>query len=163
MDFEVNEDLNAYALVREHYGILSHAVSNQHGAVVKTIGDAIMATFDRPVDAVAAGLEMLSELHRMNQSSVQGILVLKVGIHHGAAISVTLNDRIDYFGQTVNIASRVQASADGDELLLTDEMFTSDGVSGLLEESGCRVGSVRIPLKGIDEALTVYRVAGPVH
>ncbi|MEO6207600.1 MAG: DUF5939 domain-containing protein, partial [Candidatus Limnocylindrales bacterium] len=104
-------DLNAYALVREHYGILSHAVSEQHGAVIKTIGDAIMATFDRPVDAVAAGLEMLRELPRMNTSPVHGDLVLKVGVHHGAAISVTLNDRVDYFGQTVNIAARVQSSA----------------------------------------------------
>ena len=156
-------DLNAYALVREHYGILSHAVSNQHGAVVKTIGDAIMATFNRPVEAVAAGLEMLRELPKMNQSSAHGDLVLKVGIHHGAAISVTLNDRVDYFGQTVNLASRVQGSAGGDEMVLTEEMFTSEGVSELLQESGCRVGSVQIPLKGIDEPLTIYKVAGPLH
>ena len=37
---------------------------------------------------------------------------LKIGIHHGAAIAVTLNDELDYFGQTVNIASRVQEMAD---------------------------------------------------
>ena len=156
-------DLNAYALVREHYGILSHAVSNQHGAVVKTIGDAIMATFNQPVEAVVAGLEMLRELRRMNQSSVHGDLVLKVGIHRGAAISVTLNDRIDYFGQTVNIASRVQASADGDALYLTEELFTSAGVSELLEQSRCQIDSVRIPLKGIDEPVKIYKVAGPTQ
>ena len=57
-------DLNAYALVRQHYGILHHAVSDHHGAVIKTIGDAIMATFDRPMDAVAAGLEMLRDFPR---------------------------------------------------------------------------------------------------
>ena len=153
-------DLNAYALVREHYGILSHAVSNSHGAVVKTIGDAIMATFNRPVDAVAAGLEMLRELRRMNQSSVHGDLVLKVGIHHGAAISVTLNDRIDYFGQTVNIAARVQGSSGGGELLLTAETFASEGVSKLLEESGYRAEPIRIPLRGIDDPLLIYRVPG---
>lgn len=99
----------------------------------------------------------------MNQSSVHGDLVLKVGMHCGAAISVTLNDRVDYFGQTVNIASRVQGSAGGDELLLTEEMFTADGVSELLRELGCQVGSVRIPLKGIDEPLKLYQVASPVH
>ena len=49
-------DLNAYALVREHYGILTKAVVDQHGAVVKTIGDAIMAAFTQPLDAVGAGL-----------------------------------------------------------------------------------------------------------
>jgi class 3 adenylate cyclase len=152
-------DLNAYALVREHYGILSQAVSAHHGAVIKTIGDAIMATFDRPVDAVAAGLEMLRELPRMNQSSVHGDLVLKVGVHHGAAISVTLNDRVDYFGQTVNIASRVQGSAAGGEMLLTEETFDADGVADLLDVSDHQVTSGRVPLRGIDEPLTIYRVA----
>lgn len=154
-------DLNAYALVREHYGILSHAVSRQHGAVIKTIGDAIMATFDRPVDAVAAGLEMLRELPRMNQSSVHGDLVLKVGVHHGAAISVTLNDRVDYFGQTVNIAARVQGSAAGDEMLLTEETYQADGVADLLGRSESRVESARIELRGVDDPLLVYRISTP--
>jgi class 3 adenylate cyclase len=154
-------DLNAYALVREHYGILSHAVSNQHGAVVKTIGDAIMATFDRPVDAVAAGLEMLAELRTMNRTSVHGDLVLKVGIHRGAAIAVTLNDRVDYFGQTVNIASRVQGSAGGDEMYLTEAMYATPGVPELLADAGCAVGPILVPLKGIDDPLTIYRVTSP--
>jgi hypothetical protein len=106
-------DLNAFALVREHYGVLNKAILNQHGAVVKTIGDAIMATFNQPVEAVGAGLEMLKELRKLNQASRRGDLILKIGIHRGAAISVNLNDSIDYFGQTVNIASRVQSSAGG--------------------------------------------------
>jgi class 3 adenylate cyclase len=154
-------DLNAYALVREHYGILSHAVSNQHGAVVKTIGDAIMASFDRPVDAVAAALEMLRELRAMNQTSVHGPLLLKVGIHRGAAIAVTLNDRVDYFGQTVNIASRVQGSAGGDELYLSEEMYASPGVSELLHDAHSEVASVLVPLRGIDEPLTIHKVTHP--
>jgi len=154
-------DLNAYALVRQHYGILSHCVTRQHGAVVKTIGDAIMATFEHPIEAVTAGLEMLRELPGMNQSSAHGEMLLKVGVHHGAAISVTLNDQVDYFGQTVNIASRVQGSADGNEMLLTEEMLGSDGVSELLEASGCRVEAAEVALRGIEEPLHVYRVSAP--
>ena len=154
-------DLNAYALVRQHYGILSHCVTRQHGAVVKTIGDAIMATFEHPKEAVAAGLDMLREMPGMNRSSVHGELVLKVGAHHGAAISVTLNDQVDYFGQTVNIASRVQGSADGNQMLLTQAMFGSDGVPELLEASGCRVDSAEVALRGIEEPLQVYRVSSP--
>jgi class 3 adenylate cyclase len=153
-------DLNAYALVREHYGILNKAVLNQHGAVIKTIGDAIMASFVQPLDAVAAGLEMLSHLHQMNQESHQGDLVLKIGIHRGAAISVTLNERIDYFGQTVNIASRVQGSAGGDEIFLTEEIYASSGVLDLLQKNNCRIESVPVQLKGIEEQLNIYRVTG---
>jgi class 3 adenylate cyclase len=154
-------DLNAYALVREHYGVLNTAILNQHGAIVKTIGDAIMANFTQPVDAVSAGLEMLGGLRQLNQSSPHGGLVLKIGIHRGAAIAVTLNNRIDYFGQTVNIASRVQGSAGGDEIYLTEEIYTAAGVAELLQAHQRKIESILIPLKGIDEPVKIYKVIGP--
>ena len=154
-------DLNAYALVREHYGILNKTVVDQHGAVVKTIGDAIMAAFVQPVDAVGAGLEMLRNLRMLNKDSQRGDLVLKIGIHRGAAISVTLNEKIDYFGQTVNIASRVQGSAGGDEIFLTEEIYRAAGVLDLLKKFGCNIESNQIQLRGIDELVKVYKVRAP--
>ena len=153
-------DLNAYALVREHYGILKKAVWDQHGAVVKTIGDAIMAAFTEPVQAVGAGLEMLRNLRPLNKAPQHGSLILKIGIHRGAAISVTLNEQIDYFGQTVNIASRVQGSAGGDEIYLTEEIYRAAGVEELLQKYGCSIEPVQIQLRGIEEQAKVYRVTG---
>ncbi len=154
-------DLNAYALVREHYGVLNTAILNQHGAIVKTIGDAIMANFNQPVEAVGAALEMLGGLRQLNQSSQHGGLILKIGIHRGAAIAVTLNNRIDYFGQTVNIASRVQGSAGGDEIYLTEEIYSSPGVLDLLQKHDCKIESVLIELKGIEGQVKIYKVTGP--
>ena len=58
---------------------------------------------------------------------------LKIGLHHGAAIAVTLNDELDYFGQTVNIASRVQEMADADEIWITEDVWNYPGVQALLE------------------------------
>ena len=153
-------DLNAYALVREHYGVLNTAILNQHGAIVKTIGDAIMANFNHPVEAVGAALEMLGGLRELNQSSHHGGLSLKLGIHRGAAIAVTLNNRIDYFGQTVNIASRVQGSAGGDEIYLTEEIYTSPGVLDLLQQHSCKIESILIELKGIEGQVKIYKVTG---
>jgi class 3 adenylate cyclase len=151
-------DLNAFALVREHYGVLNKAILNQHGAVVKTIGDAIMATFNQPVEAVGAGLEMLKELRRLNQASHRGDLILKIGIHRGAAISVNLNDSIDYFGQTVNIASRVQSSAGGEEIFLTEGIYFSEGVQDLLHVQHCQTEPVQVQLRGIEEQVKIYKV-----
>jgi class 3 adenylate cyclase len=154
-------DLNAYALVREHYGVLNAAILNQHGAIVKTIGDAIMANFNHPAEAVGAALEMLGGLRQLNQSSPHGGLILKIGIHRGAAIAVTLNNRIDYFGQTVNIASRVQGSAGGDEIYLTEEIHSAPGVSDLLQKHDCKIESVLLELKGIEGQVKIYKVTGP--
>jgi len=133
---------------------------NQHGAIVKTIGDAIMANFNQPVEAVRAALEMLGGLRQLNRSSQHGGLILKIGIHRGAAIAVTLNNRIDYFGQTVNIASRVQGSAGGDEIYLTEEIYSSSGVLDLLQEHGCKIESISLELKGIEGQVKIYKVTG---
>ena len=76
--------------------------------MVKTIGDAVMATFPTPDRALAAALRMRAAMDHLNAERGGQDLLLKIGIHEGPCLAVMLNDRQDYFGQTVNIASRVQ-------------------------------------------------------
>ena len=99
-------DLVAYDLVRAHFRVLHEIVAAESGAVVKTIGDAVMATFPTPDRAMAAALKMREAL-----KNLKGDLLLKIGIHEGPCLAVSLNDRQDYFGRTVNIAARVQGLA----------------------------------------------------
>jgi hypothetical protein len=116
-------DLKAFSLVQQHFDRLARVIKSRDGATIKTIGDAIMASFLRPSDAVEAALLMQKEIEGFNAKYGQRELVLKIGIHKGASIVVTLNDRLDLFGQTVNIASRVQGLAGADEIFVTqDEM-----------------------------------------
>lgn len=89
-------DLVAYDLVRAHFGVLNEIVAAERGAVVKTIGDAVMATFPTPDRAMAAALKMREAL-----KDLKGDLLLKIGIHEGPCLAVSLNDRQDYFGRTV--------------------------------------------------------------
>ena len=154
-------DLNAFARVREHYGVLNTAIVNEHGVVVKTIGDAIMAAFMQPDAALCAAFRMLRDLRTLNTASQDGDLVLKIGIHRGAAISVTLNERLDYFGQTVNIAARVQGLAGGNEIYVTDDIYGSPGVPELLRDHHCSIEPMQIELKGIVGGAKVYKLTGP--
>src|SRR6185295_7561095 len=101
-------DLVAYDLVRQHFRVLHEIVAAEAGAVVKTIGDAVMATFPTPDRALAAALRMRDAMRDFNAKHPGENLLLKIGLHEGPCLAVMLNDRADYFGQTVNIASRVQ-------------------------------------------------------
>src|SRR5205807_9429219 len=114
-------DLAAFDLVRAHFQVLNEIVATEAGAVVKTIGDAVMATFSTPDRAVAAALRMREAMHRLNdgRNGNGHDLLLKIGIHEGPCLAVVLNDRQDYFGTTVNIASRVQGLADSRSILAT--------------------------------------------
>ena len=104
-------------MVREHFALLAAIVRDHDGAVVKTIGDAVMASFSDPAQAVRAALAMQAEIG----SSAQGVrdLVLKVGVHAGPSVVVTLNDRLDYFGSTVNMAARLQGQSTGGDIVLS--------------------------------------------
>src|ERR1700738_808389 len=102
-------DLAAFDLVRAHFHALLEIISSEKGAVVKTIGDAVMATFIRPEHAIVAGLRMRAAMDVLNVERGTRDLVVKIGIHEGPGLAVMLNERQDYFGQTVNIAARVQS------------------------------------------------------
>jgi class 3 adenylate cyclase len=151
-------DLNAYSQVQRHFERLLDVTVRHNGAVVKTIGDAIMAAFVTPSDAVGAAIKMRSEIERLNEARAARDFILKIGIHRGPSIAVTLNDRLDYFGQTVNIASRVEHLAEGDEICLTEEVYDAPGVADLLTPYAKRRDHSH--LKGVQQDVAVFRIQG---
>lgn len=148
-------DLKAYYLVRQHFDTLSRVIAHNSGAIVKTIGDAVMATFMTPVEAVRAAIEMLQEIETFNQT-ISDDIILKIGIHRGPSIAVALNDRLDYFGQTVNIAARVQALAGAGEICISGDAHVYPGVEALL--GTCEVALERANVKGVSERLDVCKI-----
>lgn len=154
-------DLNAFSLVQRHFERLQDVTVRSHGAIIKTIGDAVMAAFLNPADAVVAALAMRSEIAGFNRGQPDRQLILKIGIHKGAAIAVTLNERLDYFGQTVNIASRVQHLADADEIYVSESAYEDTGVKAAVEPY--RVESKIAKLRGIHQDLRVFCIAAPTE
>ena len=148
-------DPQAYFLVRQHFDTLGNVIHHHEGAAVKTIGDAVMAAFMTPLDAVQAALEMLQEIEAFNRN-ISDKLVLKIGIHTGHSIVVTLNDRLDYFGQTVNIAARVQGLADAGEIYISEEVYNFPGVQETLAQ--CQILPEQVAVKGVSEKLQVYKI-----
>ena len=149
-------DPKAYFLVRQHFETLGEVVKRYEGATVKTIGDAVMATFMTPLDAVRAALEMLRDIEAFNQN-IPDKLVLKIGIHTGHSIVVTLNDRLDYFGQTVNIASRIQGLADAGDIYMSEDVYTFPGVQEAIAH--CSLASAQVAVKGVSEKIQVYKIS----
>ena len=153
-------DLAAFDLVRSHFGALLEAVAAEGGAVVKTIGDAVMATFATPDRALRAAMRMREEMRKINEARGSEDLALNIGLHSGPCLAVMLDDRQDYFGQTVNIASRVQGLAEPDAILATKPIIESSEVARLLNESSYRTKPRQssLPLRGVSEAFEIYEV-----
>ncbi len=149
-------DAAAYHLVREHFAFLARIVRSHGGAVVKTIGDAIMAAFSDPADALRAALEAQREVGAFNRSEGGQNLVIKLGLHEGPCIAVTLNGRLDYFGTSVNMAARLQAQSRGDDVVLSKEIFANPAIGALLD--GMAVSEESIHLKGFAEPVSFCRL-----
>ena len=150
-------DLRALELVRDHFGRLEEVVRRQRGAVVKTIGDAVMAVFAEPERALAAAAGMSRAVRRIDADG--GHLVLNVGIHSGACVAIDTNHQIDYFGSAVNIASRVQGAAKGGEILATDEVWDAPAVAGMAEDLGLAEVRGVVELRGVASSVVVHRLS----
>jgi len=151
-------DLVAYDLVRQHFRVLYEIVASEAGAVVKTIGDAVMATFPTPDRALAAALRMREAMQKINAERGNEDLLLKIGIHEGPCLAVNLNDRQDYFGQTVNMASRVQGLATSRTIFATRSIIADARAVKILESSGLHPIEQRAALRGISDDALVYEI-----
>ena len=149
-------DARAYQLVRHHFDYLREQVRGHNGAIVKTVGDAVMAAFADPVDALHAGLEIQRNLTRFNEERGGTPIVIKMGLHAGPSIAVTSNDGIDYFGATVNLAARLEKESRGSDIILSGTLAQDPGVSGVLKQF--KPIRDRASLKGFDEEIPITRI-----
>lgn len=156
-------DAPAFGQVMNHFDLLRTAISTHNGALVKTIGDAVMAVFRRPADAVNAILEAQANLRKASELGV--LLELKAGLHFGPCIAVNLNDRLDYFGTTVNLASRLVDLSSGVDLILSNELYQDPEVTTLLASPEFQQSKQQLhiaTLKGFEnEILEVWRIPNP--
>jgi class 3 adenylate cyclase len=146
-------DAAAYNVVREHFALLAAIVRDHDGAVVKTIGDAVMASFGDPAHAVRAALSMQARIADQDLS-------LKLGVHMGPSVVVTLNDRLDYFGSTVNMAARLQGQSEGGDVVLSRAVADDPAVQTVIADVSRR--EEEVALKGFDRPVGFVRLAPPV-
>jgi class 3 adenylate cyclase len=151
-------DLAAFDLVRAHFHALLEIISSEAGAVVKTIGDAVMATFIRPEQALAAALRMRAAMERLNDERGTKDLVVKIGIHEGPCLAVMLNERQDYFGQTVNIAARVQGLSTSQAIHVTGPVISAHAVEAILQKASITPIQKHAALRGIADKMLVYEI-----
>ena len=120
------------------------------------MGDAVMAAFQQPAAAMRA---MLKAQQAIASAAHSPSLVLKVGLHFGPTIAVTLDNRLDYFGTTVNVAARLEGLSSGGDLIISDTVRNDPEVLELLQASNLVTESFAATLKGLGtDQIRVWRV-----
>lgn len=151
-------DVKAYKLVREHFKILFNVIEKNNGIIIKTIGDSVMASFQKPIDSIRASFEMQEKIKSLIIPETENPLEVKFGIHQGNVIVVNLNDKLDYFGQTVNLSSRIQGLGKNNEIFFSEQIFNDLKVKEFLIERVLELKKYTVSLRGITEEKNVFAV-----
>lgn len=151
-------DAAAFGLVQDHFELLQEKIEANEGVIVKTIGDAVMASFVDETHAVKAAVEMQKAFpdFRAARTQSNGVF-LKVGVYAGPCYAVSANGLLDYFGQTVNVAARLQGQAHDAEIVMTEEAVARAQKAGLLEEMECDE-PFSASLKGVEPVVGAVRM-----
>lgn len=136
--YSTHGDAQAFSLVHAHFTLLDDVVSEYDGVRVKTIGDALMAAFIEPAQALRAAVEAQHRFSAWARSlEMDSPPGLRVGLHWGPALAVHTDQAgLDYFGGTVNLAARCEGVAQQGEVVLTQALADAPGVAAVLAEHG---------------------------
>jgi class 3 adenylate cyclase len=114
--WDVRGDIEGRLMVDKHNRLLFPVIREYRGRVLKTIGDAIMASFRSPEDALKAAIGIQQALAHEREHNDNFYIKVRIGIHTGMAIV----EHDDVFGDVVNMASRIENEASGDEILVSE-------------------------------------------
>lgn len=149
-------DAPAFRIVSDHFGVIRDIVARYEGAIVKTIGDAVMAVFVNPANCFKAAVELDEKVQAVTCDGMP--LRLRVGMHAGPCIAMRANERIDYFGTTVNLAARLQSLANAGEVTMGKDDASRPDISPLLRAFAARATNEELAIKGFARPVEVVRL-----
>lgn len=144
----------AFDRVVAHFEILRKNVEANQGAIVKTIGDAVMAVFSTPEAGIRAAIGILRDFARHNAVHPDWPLRIRMALNAGPALVVNLNEQLDYFGTTVNLAAKLERQSRCNQLLIPRDMAKYLP----MDAPGIAVESDKVALPGERERISVVRV-----
>ena len=142
-------DPAAFVTVKRHFQTVFAAIAEHRGAVVKTIGDAAMGAFTDPLDAVRAAEAI------QHAFGADAAVRLRISINTGPCIAVRLNANLDYFGNAVNLAAKLQGVVDAAQIVVSEATYRAPGVAEHLASRGAE--SLAAEVKGLARPVAAWR------
>ena len=155
-------DRKTFSLAKEFVRILSNTIEKNGGVPVKTIGDVVMGSFIDPGKAFRAAVKALRQLIKHNQNKPESErLEIKMGLHNGPVLVVTLNNRLDYVGLTVHNTVNIKNTALPNEIVITQDLFNNSSVKRSILSVTDTVQRQQIQFNGNPDTYTLYHIKIP--
>ncbi len=115
--WDLHGDTIGRLMIDKHNRLISTVIERYHGKIIKHIGDSIMASFNTPASALKASIGVQQILEKQRNEDENFRIKVRIGVHTGKAL---VEDK-DVFGDTVNLAARVQGRAKGNEIYISND------------------------------------------
>ena len=119
-------DQAACSQILRHLQNMASIVASNSGCVIKTMNDGLNTVFPSTSNAIAAATQIA-------KSSIEWNVSIKQAIHQGSAIVATINDRLDYFGETPQFLEELLQRSLPNELWMSDQSWNDSNVSSTLQ------------------------------
>lgn len=146
--WDTRGDIDGRLMVDYHNRLIFPVIKKFKGKIIKTIGDAIMASFSKSEQAVKAAIGIQQMLQKTRRQDKNFGLKVRIGIHTGKAIV----EHSDVFGDVVNVAARIEQIGQGNEIFLSEN--TADQID---KKAFGLVKSISFTPKGKAGQIKVYR------
>ena len=141
--YQTQGDVEAHQRVSDSLQCMKSIVEHHSGQLLRTVGDAALASFESTDAAYLAAVDIQQEHTALNLS-------VRVGFHYGEVIP----DDGDVYGNAVNLAARVASFAEANEICTTE-----DAVAQLSIRHRSNTHYLdQVDFKGMSEPMSVYRV-----
>lgn len=155
--YEQVGDVPAFALIRSHFKFMRERVERHRGAIVKTMGDAVMAVFADSRDALRTAAEVQRDAAALlKKQGADAKFKIKVGVHAGPCVVVGTNGIVDYFGTTVNLAQRTQGAAHSGDVVICESFYNEINGREILD-GAWEISREDLLLRGFQSPITLLR------
>jgi class 3 adenylate cyclase len=137
-----------FKLIQAFEGITLPTIERLNGELIKKMGDGLLVVFKHPLNATIAALQIQKQIQEYNEYKMEAERFnVRVGLNTGRVI----RKDSDIYGDTVNVASRMETSASPGDIYLTQNTYDE-----IKEYIRCtRLGDLQV--KGKTEAITAYQ------
>lgn len=154
--YDIQGDSKTFVQVKRHFEEINRVVRENNGAIIKTIGDAVMASFPSPIGGIQTAMSLVKLFDGINLDGIR----LRISMHYGHCIAVNLNSGIDYFGKTVNIAAKIQKLAGASQIVFTKQYKENSEVNSFLESNKIRLEELSYDIPGMKGQFILFRING---
>lgn len=153
--YEVHGDATAFNAIRKIFLYLANVARIHHGTIFKTMGDGCLLAFSQPLQAIESARFLQQQVQK---GVLETDLNFRTSINLGRCLAVNFSNKIDFFGQTVNHAAKLQAGSSPGNIIISENLINDSQVKPFLQKNKIRLEKISVKHESIKNPIPAFKL-----